>query len=201
MFTGLIQSVGQLQRVQERDGDLRMTFSLSNTPLENLQQGESICSAGVCLTVVAFDTASFSADVSNETIARTTLGRLATGAPVNLERALLPSSRLGGHFVAGHVDGIGRLEKTWADARSQGWRISAPRALLRYIAVKGSICVDGVSLTVNVADESGFEFNLVPHTLANTSFAKARVGDELNLEVDLIARYLERLMTMPERSA
>ena len=201
MFTGLVQSVGQLQHAQERDGDLRMTFSSGNLPMDNMQTGESICTAGVCLTVVAFDAASFSADVSNETIARTTLGRLPTGAPVNLERALLPSSRLGGHFVAGHVDGIGRLEKTWDDARSQGWRISAPRTLLRYIAVKGSICVDGVSLTVNLADDSGFEINLVPHTLASTSFAHARVGDQLNLEVDLVARYLERLMAMPERSA
>ena len=201
MFTGLVQAVGQLQHVQQRDGDLRMTFALGNLPIDEMQAGESICTAGVCLTVVAFDAASFSADVSNETIARTTLGRLTAGAPVNLERALLPSSRMGGHFVSGHVDGVGRLERAWDDARSQGWRISAPRALLRYIAVKGSICVDGVSLTVNVADDSGFEFNLVPHTLANTSFANARAGDELNLEVDLVARYVERLLQMPERHA
>ncbi|MEO7252468.1 MAG: riboflavin synthase [Arenimonas sp.] len=201
MFTGLVQAVGQLRHVHERDGDLRMTFAVGNLPIDNLQVGESICTSGVCLTVVSFDAASFSADVSNETIVRTTLSRLSAGEPVNLERALLPSSRIGGHFVSGHVDGIGRLEKTWDDARSQGWRISAPRALLRYIAVKGSICVDGVSLTVNVADDSGFEFNLVPHTLASTSFAHARVGDDLNLEVDLVARYLERLMQVPECGA
>ena len=125
------------------------------------------------------------------------LGALAVGAPVNLERALLPTTRLGGHLVAGHVDGIGHVEKTWDDGRSQRWRFSAPIGLLRYIANKGSICVDGVSLTVNLADDTGFEVNLVPHTIEHTAFASTPAGSPVNLEVDLIARYVERLNTGP----
>lgn len=193
MFTGLIQAVGQLQDAQRRGGDLRLRIATGALPMADVQLGESIAVSGVCLTVVAFDAGSFTADVSNETVALTTLGSLALQAPVNLERALLPTTRLGGHLVAGHVDGLGRVEKIWEDGRSQRWRFTAPAPLLRYIAVKGSICVDGVSLTVNVADDTGFEVNLVPHTVANTAFAATPAGAAVNLEVDLIARYLERL--------
>jgi riboflavin synthase len=197
MFTGLIQAVGSLRDAQPRGGDLRLRIDVGALPMDDVQLGESIAVSGVCLTVVEFDQQSFAADVSNETLSLTTLGALAEGAPVNLERALLPTTRLGGHLVAGHVDGIGRVEKTWDDGRSQRWRFSAPAGLLRYIANKGSICVDGVSLTVNLADDSGFEVNLVPHTIEHTAFASTPAGSPVNLEVDLIARYVERLNTGP----
>jgi len=193
MFTGLIQAVGRLEAAQARGGDLRLRIAVDGLPMDDVKLGESIAVSGVCLTVVEFDDRHFAADVSNETLSLTTLGALPTGAPVNLERALLPTTRLGGHLVAGHVDGLGHVDRIWDDGRSQRWRFSAPRELLRYIAVKGSVCVDGVSLTVNVADDSGFEVNLVPHTVANTAFARTPAGAAVNLEVDLIARYVERL--------
>lgn len=197
MFTGLIQAVGHVQAKQPRGGDLRLAVAVGGLPMADVSLGESIAVSGVCLTVVEFDAAHFIADVSNETLALTTLGALAEGSPVNLERALLPTTRLGGHLVAGHVDGIGHVEKVWDDGRSQRWRFRAPAGLLRYIANKGSICVDGVSLTVNLADDTGFEVNLVPHTVANTAFSATRPGDAVNLEVDLIARYTERLLAHP----
>ena len=197
MFTGLVQAVGSLRDAQPRGGDLRLRIDVGALPMDGVQLGESIAVSGVCLTVVEFDSHAFAADLSNETLSLTTLGALAMGAPVNLERALLPTMRLGGHLVAGHVDGIGHVEKIWDDGRSQRWRFNAPVGLLRYIANKGSICVDGVSLTVNVADDTGFEVNLVPHTIEHTAFASTQAGSPVNLEVDLIARYVERLNTGP----
>lgn len=194
MFTGLIQAVGQVRQKHSGGGDLRLRILVGSLPMDEVQVGESIAVSGVCLTVVEFDAGSFAADVSNETLSLTTLGGLAVGAAVNLERALLPTTRLGGHLVAGHVDGLGQVERTWEDGGSQRWRFTAPPRLLRYIAAKGSICVDGVSLTVNIADDAGFEVNLVPHTIANTAFARTPSGAAVNLEVDLIARYVERLM-------
>ena len=194
MFTGIITGVGRIAAREPRGGDLRLTVATGNLPFETPQLGESIAVNGVCLTVVAFDAASFQADVSTETLALTTLGRLADDAPVNLERALRASDRLGGHLVSGHVDGLGRVASITDDARAQRWRFEAPPALLRYIAKKGSICVDGVSLTVNAVDAEGFEVALVPHTVANTAFAAIGVGDAVNLEVDLVARYVERLL-------
>jgi riboflavin synthase len=194
MFTGLVQAVGRIEASEPRGGDLRLRIGTGALDTGGLQLGESIAVSGVCLTVVAFGGAHFDADASNETLALTTLGQLATGAPVNLERALLPTTRLGGHLVAGHVDGLGRVLAIADDGRSQRWRFAAPPALLRYVAAKGSICVDGVSLTVNAVDAEGFEVNLVPHTIAHTAFAATRVGAPVNLEVDLIARYAERLL-------
>lgn len=194
MFTGLIQAVGRITRREARGGDLRLHIATADLPMAGAQLGESIAVSGVCLTAVAFDDEGFAADVSNETLALTTLGQLAEGAPVNLERSLTPSTAIGGHLVSGHVDGLGRVERVWDDGRSQRWRFAAPRAPLRYVAVKGSIAVDGVSLTVNAADDSGFEVNLVPHTIAHTVFAATPVGAAVNLEVDLVARYVERLL-------
>jgi riboflavin synthase len=162
--------------------------------MDDVALGESISVSGVCLTVVAFDQEGFAADLSNETLARTTLGNMLVGAPVNLERALLASDRLGGHLVAGHVDGVGEVNSVSDDARSQRWQFRAPRPLLRYIAEKGSICVDGVSLTVNAVDADGFAVNLVPHTITHTAFAATRIGAPVNLEIDLVARYVERLL-------
>jgi riboflavin synthase len=194
MFTGLVQAVGRLEASETRDGDRRLRVEVGALPFHDVQLGESIAVNGVCLTVVGFDEFSFEADASKETLALTTLGALAPGAALNLERALLPTTRLGGHLVAGHVDGVGRVESVADDGRSQRWRVSAPPALLRYVATKGSICVDGVSLTVNAVDATGFEVNLVPHTIAHTAFRAAPVGAAVNLEVDLIARYTERLL-------
>ena len=194
MFTGLVQAVGKLAAREPRGGDLRLRIATATLDISDLQLGESICVNGVCLTVVAFDQASFDADASNETLSLTTLGGLHPGAALNLERALLPTTRLGGHLVAGHVDGLGKVESIADDGRSQRWRFGAPKALLRYVAGKGSICVDGVSLTVNAVDDTGFEVNLVPHTIEHTAFRSTPPGAPVNLEVDLIARYAERLL-------
>jgi len=194
MFTGIIEGVGRLARREPQGGDLRFTFAAGSLPFDNVQLGESIAVNGVCLTVVAFDAHSFQADASTETLALTTLGQLAEGAVLNLERAMRPSDRLGGHLVSGHVDGLGQVLSVHEDARAQRWRFGAPAALLKYIAKKGSICVDGVSLTVNEVDDAGFEVALIPHTVAHTRFAQTGAGDAVNLEIDVVARYVERLL-------
>ena len=194
MFTGIIEGVGAIASIEPRGGDVRLRVSAGTLPFDDVRLGESIAVNGVCLTVVAFDAASFEADASTETLSLTTLGRLAVGAAVNLERAMRPNDRLGGHLVSGHVDGVGAVASVHEDARAQRWRFTAPAALLRYIAKKGSICVDGVSLTVNEVDADGFEVALVPHTVAHTAFSSTKVGDAVNLEIDLVARYVERLL-------
>lgn len=194
MFTGIVQGVGRIARREPRGGDLRLWVEVGDLPFEAVAPGESIAVSGVCLTVVEYDNDRFAADVSTETLARTTLGGLPEGAPVNLERALRAGDRLGGHLVSGHIDGLGEVLAIDADARSQRWRFRAPRALMRYIAEKGSICIDGVSLTVNAVEDDRFEVNLVPHTVANTAFAATRPAAAVNLEVDLVARYVERLL-------
>lgn len=194
MFTGIIEGVGRLAALEHRGGDVRLTVEVGSLAFDAVQLGESIAVNGVCLTVIEFDATSFAADASNETLALTTLGALAVGDALNLERAMRPTDRLGGHLVSGHVDGLGRVERIEPDARAQRWRFAAPPQLLRYIARKGSICVDGVSLTVNEADDTGFEVALIPHTVAHTRFAHTNVGDAVNLEIDLVARYVERLL-------
>ena len=199
MFTGIIEGVGRLARREARGGDARLRIEAGTLPFDNVRLGESIAVNGTCLTVVAFDTDGFEADVSTETLALTTLGALPAGAAVNLERAMRPDDRLGGHLVSGHVDGRGTVESVTDDARAQRWRFTAPAGVLRYVARKGSICVDGVSLTVNAVDADGFEVALVPHTVAHTAFATTRPGDPVNLEVDLVARYVERLLATGER--
>lgn len=200
MFTGLIAGVGRLAAREHRGGDARLRIDVGTLPCEGVQLGESIAVNGCCLTVVAFDATGFAADASNETLALTTLGRLAVGAPLNLERAMRPTDRLGGHLVSGHVDGLGIAAKRWDDARAERWRFEAPMALLRYIAHKGSVCVDGVSLTVNAVDDAGFEVALIPHTVAHTAFHALREGDAVNLEVDLLARYVERLLATKDKA-
>jgi riboflavin synthase len=194
MFTGIIEGVGRIAARESVGGDVRLTVAVGSLPFDAVQLGESIAVNGVCLTVIAFDAASFQADASIETLALTTLGRLTPGAVVNLERAMRPTDRLGGHLVSGHVDGIGTVVGIHDDARAQRWRFAAPGVLLRYIAKKGSICVDGVSLTVNEVDDAGFEVALIPHTVSHTAFAHTAVGDAVNLEIDLVARYVERLL-------
>lgn len=194
MFTGIIQSIGSIARIEPRGGDCRLTVTTGALPIADAARGDSIAVMGVCLTAVELGSQSFAADVSRETLSRTVLGELRPGSPVNLELALTPNSRLGGHIVSGHVDGIGRVIERRPDGRSERFTLEAPAGLAKYIAEKGSICVDGVSLTVNSVDGARFCLNIVPHTLAQTTLDGYRPGRRVNLEVDLLARYLERLM-------
>lgn len=198
MFTGLIEGVGHVAALEPRGGDVRLRIAIGSLPFADVALGESIAVSGVCLTVIEFDAGSFAADASTETLALTTLGGMAVGQAVNLERAMRPSDRLGGHLVSGHVDGVGRVLSVHDDARAQRWRFAAPASLSKYIATKGSICVDGVSLTVNAVDSEGFEVALIPHTVSHTAFASTCVGDPVNLEIDLVARYVERLLSARE---
>jgi len=194
MFTGIIQSVGLIQRLEPRGGDVRLSIDTGKLPLDGVVLGDSIAVNGVCLTAVALTERGFAADVSRETLTLTTLGALKPGSRVNLEKALTLSTPLGGHLVSGHVDGVGTLLERHEDARSWRLRIQAPDELARYIAHKGSICVDGTSLTVNRVEGAVFELNIVPHTIQETIIGDYRPGSRVNLEVDLIARYLERLL-------
>lgn len=192
MFTGIVQAVGTIRRIEASGGDLRLFVDASAVAAESAV-GDSLCVSGVCLTVVAREGGIHAFDVSVETLALTTLGALHVGDAVNLEPALRLSDRLGGHLVSGHVDGVGRVVAIAPDARSQRWTFEVPAALSRYIAAKGSICVDGVSLTVNDVGANRFGVNLIPHTVEATTFHGKRAGDAVNVEVDLIARYVERL--------
>lgn len=194
MFTGIIEAVGEVAALQMRSGDLRLYIRSGDLPLAEVKLGDSIASNGVCLTVVDLPGDGFWADVSRETLAHSSFAEAKTGMAVNLERAMLASSRFDGHIVSGHVDGVGTIVAMQRDARSLRLTIDAPENLARYIAQKGSICVDGVSLTVNRVDGASFELNIVPHTAAETTIASYRVGSRVNLEVDVVARYLERLL-------
>lgn len=195
MFTGIVQAVGTVAAIENHGGDRSFRLQTGKLDLADVALGDSIAVNGVCLTAVAlFPGDGFRADVSGETLACTTLGKLAVGNRVNLEKALTPSTRLGGHLVSGHVDGVGKVASRTMDARSVQFRIEAPATLAKYIAAKGSICCDGVSLTVNAVDAAVFDLNIVPHTLAVTTLDNWRVGVPVNLEVDIIARYLERLL-------
>jgi riboflavin synthase len=200
MFTGIIQAVGSIALIERKGGDACLRINAGALDMSDVQLGDSIAVNGVCLTAIEHNANGFNADVSGETLKRTTLGNLSTGSRVNLEKALTPSSRLGGHLVSGHVDGVGEVVERSAEARSVRFRIRAPAALARYIAGKGSICLDGVSLTVNAVDGALFDINIVPHTLQSTTLGEVQPGCRVNLEVDLIARYLERLM-LGERAA
>jgi riboflavin synthase len=198
MFTGIVQEIGAIQRIEGRAGvgtaeDRRIEVSFANIARERLNLGDSICVDGVCLTVAALATSSFFADVSGETLRVTTLGAKAAGARVNLEPALRAGDSLGGHWVSGHVDGIAEVLTTANDARSLRVEFSAPQALARYIARKGSVTLDGVSLTVNEVDGVQFAVNLIPHTLEVTTLGALAAGARVNLEIDTLARYVERL--------
>ncbi|MGM0552497.1 MAG: riboflavin synthase [Pseudomonadota bacterium] len=200
MFTGIIETLGHLERITPGDGDVRLHVDASGMDLSDTRPGDSIAVNGVCLTVTDLSGYGFAADVSRESLDVTTLGGLGAGARVNLERALALGDRLGGHLVSGHVDGVGAVVAMEPDARSTRVRFCAPKALARYIAAKGSITIDGTSLTVNRVDGVEFEVNIIPHTWSLTRFSVYAVGTPVNLEVDLIARYLERLM-LGERAA
>ena len=194
MFTGIIQAVGTIAALENRGGDMRIGIATGKLPMEDVGLGDSIAVSGVCLTVIELSGSGFVADVSGETLRRTILGRLAVNDRVNLEKALTLQTRLGGHLVSGHVDGIGTVSARGEDSRSVQFTIRAPDELACYIAAKGSICVDGVSLTVNAVNGAEFSLNIVPHTLDETTLKAYRPGREVNLEVDLVARYLERLL-------
>jgi len=193
MFTGIIQALGKIARVEMHGGDTRLWIDAAQLDLVDVAVGDSICVSGVCLTAIALDGAQFAADVSVETLSCTTLGTLKIGNSVNLEKSLRLADRLGGHLVSGHVDGVGKVIAVAPDARSQRWTFELPDALARYVAAKGSICIDGVSLTVNEVEHNRFGVNLIPHTIDVTTFRDKRAGDAVNIEVDLIARYVERL--------
>ncbi len=194
MFTGIIESIGRIRSMTPKGGDVRVHVSTGKLDLTDVKLGDSIAVNGICLTVVELPGDGFCADVSRETLARTALVNLKSGSPVNLEKALLPTTRLGGHLVSGHVDGVGEVLSRSENARAIQFWIRAPKELARYIAMKGSITVDGVSLTVNGVNGSEFELTIVPHTLQETIMADYQAGHLVNLEIDLIARYLERLL-------
>ena len=194
MFTGIIQAVGEVAAMQPSGGDLRLRIHTGKLPLEDVALGDSICTNGACLTVIELPGDGYWADVSVETLNFTTLGDLKPGSRVNLEKALMPQSRLGGHIVSGHVDGVGEVVSLQEDARSWRFVLRAPDELARYIAHKGSICIDGTSLTVNAVNGAEFDLNIIPQTMAETIFGQYKPGTRVNLEVDVIARYLERLI-------
>jgi riboflavin synthase len=198
MFTGIVQEVGQIRRVEPRSGeggasDCRLEIGFATIARERFELGASICVDGVCLTVAALDGTCFVADVSGETLRITTLGAKQVGARVNLEPSLRAGDSLGGHWVSGHVDGIADVLSATTDARSLRVELAAPKSLARYIARKGSVTLDGVSLTVNEVNGAQFSINLIPHTLEVTTLGSLKAGSRLNLEIDLLARYVERL--------
>ena len=194
MFTGIIEAVGAVKRLQPMGGDLRFVIDSSRLDMSDVQIGDSIAVNGVCLTVIEFDVESFTADVSNETLSLTSLKDLKAGSAVNLEKAMLPTTRMGGHLVSGHVDGLGTVVNKFEDARSIRLEIEVPAGLRKYIAVKGSICIDGTSLTVNSVKDRVIGLNIVPHTQERTVIQHYTKGTQVNLEVDLVARYLETLL-------
>lgn len=194
MFTGIITAVGEIRSREPRGGDVLLAVYTGKLDLAGVALGDSIAVSGVCLTVVDLDASGFAADVSRETLSATTLGDLAPGSRVNLEKSLTLATPLGGHLVSGHVDGVGRVTERREDARSVRFRIEAPPELARYIAHKGSIAIDGTSLTVNEVGGRVFGVNIIPHTLEETIMGDYRSGTRVNLEVDLLARYLERLL-------
>lgn len=198
MFTGIVETKGILEQKIDIDGDSRLVINTGNLSLENCRSGDSIAVSGACLTMLDPEANRFTADVSQETLSLTTLGRVAQGGYVNLELAMGLEDRLGGHMVTGHVDGLATLIDRAVDARAERFEFEVPASLARYIARKGSVCLDGVSLTVNAVDGRRFSVCLIPHTMEITTLGQLQPGDEVNLEVDLIARYLERLMTGDE---
>ena len=194
MFTGIVQDVGRIQERGKRGGDARMVVAFERLDPAGIRVGDSICVQGVCLTVTELLGRAFAADVSRETLSLTTLGDLAVGSPVNLETSLRAGDPLGGHLVSGHVDGVAQVVAVSGDARSLRLKIAVPSELARYIARKGSIAVDGVSLTINEVEDAVFGVNIIPHTQAVTTLGKLAGGARVNLEVDQVARYVEQLL-------
>ena len=194
MFTGIIEATGKLSAIRRQGGDLSITISSDNLDFTDVKLGDSIASNGVCLTVTALGTHSFNADVSSETLAHTLFGQYQTGQLINLEKAMLPTTRMGGHVVSGHVDGVTQVVKIEQSGRAWQIWLALPKQLAHYIALKGSVTVDGISLTVNELTKDAFRLTIVPHTAAHTTIAQFKLGTAVHLEVDIIARYLERLL-------
>ena len=194
MFTGIIQAVGKIEAITPQGGDLRLSIGTGELPLQDVKVGDSICVSGCCLTLIAKREHAFDADVSKETLSLTTLGDLKPNSPVNLEKSLTLATPLGGHIVSGHVDGLGTIKSRREDARSVRFDIQVPANIKKYIAHKGSVCVDGVSLTVNKVQDDVFDVNIIPHTLNHTIFGSYQPGSRVNLEVDVVARYVERML-------
>lgn len=201
MFTGLIQAVGRIAQIEKGEQDIRLRIETGKLPLAEVALGDSIATSGVCLTVTELPGGGYWADVSPETLSLTSLGTKSIGDPVNLETSLTLNTPLGGHLVSGHVDGVGKIQEIIEDARFWRVKVAAPENLARYIAMKGSICVDGTSLTVNQVDGASFELTIIPQTWEETVFSEYEVGSRVNLEVDVIARYLERLSQFGQREA
>jgi riboflavin synthase len=194
MFTGIILAKGRVTSLTERDGDLELGVDAAGLDVARIAIGDSVCVQGVCLTVTRKQETHFYADVSRETMAKTTLGKLKVGSSVNLEPSLRAGDPLGGHMVSGHVDAVGNLKRIDPDARSWRLEFELPPTLSRFVAAKGSICLNGVSLTVNKVDGLIFDVNIIPHTQAVTTLGELRVGDGVNVEIDVVARYLDRLV-------
>ncbi len=194
MFTGIIQTTGKINAIDQHGSDSRFVFKTGNMDLSDLKVGDSVAVNGACLTIIDKEDDSFTADLSNETLKLTTFSKLEVGSCINLEKAMQLSDRLNGHMVSGHVDGIGKVLDMADDARSVRYTIEIPTALSRYLSKKGSVTVDGVSLTINAVEENTFSVNIIPHTLSETIFSKYEAGSQVNIEVDLIARYLDQLI-------
>jgi riboflavin synthase len=194
MFTGIILAKGRIISLTEREGDLELGIDAAGLDLERTAIGDSVCVQGVCLTVTRIRDSAFFADVSRETLSKTTLGKLKVGSNVNLEPSLRAGDALGGHMVSGHVDAVGNLRRIDQDARSWRLEFELPASLTRFVAAKGSISLNGVSLTVNNVDGLRFDVNIIPHTHTVTTLGELRVGDEANVEIDVVARYLDRLI-------
>lgn len=197
MFTGIIEAKGSLRKIQAHGRDLSLFIDAPGLDFSDVKLGDSIAVNGVCLTVVTMSSSGFMADVSAESLANTRIAHFKPGDPLNLEKALTLSTRLGGHLVSGHVDGVGKISAITRDARSWRMQVSMPTPLSRYVAEKGSIAVDGVSLTVTELLPDGFGLNIVPHTMANTILPDYKVGSGVHLEVDVLARYAERILRSP----
>lgn len=194
MFTGIVLAIGTIVDIVQQQGDSRFKISVGKLPIEQVKPGDSIAVNGVCLTATAIGDNYFCADVSRETLSHTGLQVAEVGTSVNLELALTPSTRMGGHIVSGHIDGVGIIIDKRADARCYRFIINVPDQLQKYIAPKGSICVEGISLTINAVNDTQFGINIVPHTMQSTTFGRLEVGNQVNLEVDILARYMESLM-------
>jgi len=195
MFTGIIEAVGQITNIQVNAQGARISVSTGQLNMQDVKLGDSIATNGICLTVIAFDSNSFSADVSNETLKRTGFVHYKNGQKVNLEKAMLPTTRFGGHMVSGHVDALSEITSIEQDGNSINYWVEMASDIASYIAEKGSITIDGVSLTVNALSDNKFRLTIVPHTTQETIISSYKVGTKVNVEVDLIARYIERLLT------
>ncbi len=198
MFTGIIQATGSIASIKTNDNDSRYVFNTGNMELDDVEIGDSIAVNGTCLTVLEKNKNGFSADLSNETLNLTTLSKLKQGSRLNLEKAMMLSDRINGHLLSGHIDGIGKIMELNDEGRSIRYQIELPEELTKYVAKKGSIAVDGVSLTINEVSGNYFNVNIIPHTLSETIFSDYRIGTLVNIEVDLFARYLDQLINNKE---